>query len=72
MYGRIEKQKPTINNKKLYEERQKQMNILKFLGKYSAHSIQNTHAQNLRQSQSSNRTHNELFEARKKAYTVKP
>lgn len=48
MYERIEKQKPTIDNRKLYEQRKKQENILKFLGKYSAHSLQNTQAQSLR------------------------
>ena len=51
MYERIERQKPTINNRKLFEDRRKNINILKFLGKYSAHSIQSTNAQNLRYSQ---------------------
>ena len=72
MYERIEKQRPTINNKKLYEERQKHLNILKFLGKYSAHSIQSVNAQNLRASQASSRTQNYLNDQRKKTYTVKP
>lgn len=41
MYERLEKQKPTIDNRKLFEQRKKQENILRFLGKYSAHSLQN-------------------------------
>jgi hypothetical protein len=72
MYERIERQRPTISNKKLYEERQKHLNVLKFLGKYSAHSIQNSAAQNIRASQTSSRTQNTFAGDRKKAYTVKP
>ena len=52
MYERLEKQKPTIDNRKLLEERKKQENILKFLGKYSAHSLQNTQTNTGRHSQS--------------------
>ena len=51
MYERIERQKPTIDNKKLYEQRRKQENILRFLGKYSAHSLQNAHTQSFRRDQ---------------------
>lgn len=54
MYERIEGQRPTINNKKLQQERQKQLNVLKFLGKYSAHSIQTANP-NLRSSYASTR-----------------
>jgi len=72
MYERIEKQKPTINNKKFYEERKKNLNILKFLGKYSAHSIQSANAQSLRASQSSSRAlHSVALEQRRKIYTTK-
>lgn len=58
MYQRIESQKPTINNRKLQEERKKHLNILKFLGKYSAHALQSNNAQqpqSMRVSQSSSR-----------------
>jgi hypothetical protein len=55
MYQRIEHQKPTISNRKLEEDRRKNLNILKFLGKYSAHHIQNSNAVSLRNSQGSSR-----------------
>jgi len=48
------------------------LNILKFLGKYSSHSIQNSTAQNIRASQASTRTQNTFTGDRKKAYTAKP
>ena len=53
MYERIEKQKPTINNRKIQQDRKKNENILKFLGKYSQHSIQNMQPGSLRNSQAS-------------------
>jgi hypothetical protein len=55
MYQRIEQQKPTINNRKLEEDRKKNLNILKFLGKYSPHQFQNNNAASLRNSQGSSR-----------------
>lgn len=51
MYERLERQKPTIDHKKLQEQRKKQENILKFLGKYSVHSLQNTQSHTYRSSQ---------------------
>lgn len=51
MYERLEKQKPTIDHRKMQEQRKKQENILKFLGKYSAHSLQNTQSHSFRSSQ---------------------
>jgi hypothetical protein len=55
MYQRIEQQKPTISNRKLEEDRRKNLNILKFLGKYSPHHVQNSNAMSLRTSQGSSR-----------------
>jgi hypothetical protein len=55
MYERIEKQKPTIDNRKLFEQRKKQENILRFLGKYSAHALQNTQTQSMRCDYAANR-----------------
>lgn len=75
MYERIEKQRSTINNKKFYEERQKQLHLLKFLGKYSSHSIQSLNAQNQqnsKSSQASNKNQNYCLAGRRKAYTTKP
>ena len=34
IFERLENQKPTISNKKLQEDRAKNLNILRFLGKY--------------------------------------
>lgn len=51
MYERLERQKPTIDHKKLQEQRKKQENILKFLGKYSVHSLQNTQNNSFRSAQ---------------------
>jgi len=53
MYERLEKQKPTIDNRKFQKDRKKNENILKFLGKYSAHSLQNMQPGSLRASQAS-------------------
>lgn len=44
MVERLAQLKPTIDNKKLSQERKKQLNILKFIGKYSPSS--SNHLQN--------------------------
>jgi hypothetical protein len=51
MYERIDRQKPTIDHRKMQEQRKKQENILKFLGKYSVHSLQSTQNHSFRSSQ---------------------
>ena len=51
MYERLERQKPTIDHRKLQQDRKKNENILKFLGKYSQHSLQNMQPNSLRSSQ---------------------
>ena len=56
MYERLEKQKPTIDHRKMQDDRKKNENILKFLGKYSAHSIQNMEQNSLRTSQATRTT----------------
>jgi hypothetical protein len=53
MYERLEKQKPTIDHRKHQQDRMKNENILKFLGKYSALSLHNMQATSLRTSHGS-------------------
>ena len=44
MFERLESQKPTISNKKLQEERKKNLTILRFLGKYPNPAASRTYA----------------------------